>query len=396
MKKNMHTPNDFRQYLFQFLYGDGLEIDQNLNAEERKSFVRKKIKKIWTYAGLLFLIFVLESIVEFRDTIPQDNAFLMIILPFLAFLFLTLGLLDSLKLWIRNRRIDRMQKSSTQTAMDSTNNVQATELEQSESKRLKPEPPEKERQETINKPETINKTDNTDPASEKMNNDHFSQSFFRQLDKIREQEPLIGAKMGAENIWNLLMSAFKEPDGRINAKAVLLWTSGLAGYACQASAWEKARLDGKKPELFSVQTKNGKNFYMGEGINSPLLSGQNSVWNLAAGIYQKLEPSRPLPDIKDLVQKSAAVIGNEDYKVWNEIDPYQMVKEYGQCWKLIEDIVTSCCKSPDEWSLLFGLVLQKALQMTVKVTPPGQNCLEMAMENALFTSKMDIIEELRK
>lgn len=90
------------------------------------------------------------------------------------------------------------------------------------------------------------------------------------------------------------------------------------------------------------------------------------------------------------------MIGNEDYKVWNEIDPYQMLKEYAQFWKLLEDIVASCCKSPDEWPLLFGLVLQKALQMTVKAAPPEQNCLEMAMENALFTSKMDIIEELQK
>lgn len=391
MKKNTHTPNnDFRQYLFQFLYGDGLKIDQNLNAGERKSFVRKKLKKTWTYAGLLFLIFAVYSVVESRDTIFQDSAFLMIILPFLAFLFLTLGLLDSLKLWLRNRRIDRMQKSPTKTATNNTDNVQITEQEQPEAKRLKPEPPKKERL------ETINKTEKSNPANDNMNDDRFSQSVFRQLDKVREQEPLIGAKMGAENIWNLFLSAFKEPDGRINAKAVLLWTSGLAGYACQLSAWEKARLDGKSPELFSVQTKDGKNFYMGEGINRPLLSGQNSIWNLAAGIYQKSEPSRPLPDIQELMKKSVAVIGNEDYKVWNEIDPYQMLKEYVQFWKLLEDIVTSCCKSPDEWPLLFGLVLQKALQMTVKVMPPEQNCLEMAMENALFTSKMNIIEELQK
>lgn len=391
MKKNKHTSNnDFRQHLFQFLYGDGLKIDPNLNAEERKSFVRKKFKKIWTYVGLFFLLFGLYSIVEFRDTILQNSSFLIIILLFLAFLFLTLGLLDSLKLWLRNRRIDKMQKSSIKTAINNTNNVQATEQEQLESKRIKPELHQKERS------EIINKTEKPNHANDNINVDYLSQSFFRQLDKVCEQEPLTGAKMGAENIWNLFLSIFKEPDGRINAKTVLLWTSGLAGYVCQLSAWEKARLDGKKPELFSVQTKDGKNFYIGEGINRPLLSGQNSIWNLAAGIYQKFEPSRPLPDITELMKKSIAVIGNEDYKVWNEIDPYQMLKEYTQFWKLHEDIVTSCCKSPDEWPLLFGLVLQKALQMTVKVMPPKQDCLEMAMENALFTSKMDMIEGLQK
>lgn len=391
MKKNTHTSNnDFRQHLFQFLYGDGLKIDPNLNAEERKSFVRKKFKKIWTYVGLFFLLFGLYSIVEFRDTILQNSSFLIIILLFLAFLFFTLGLLDSLKLWLRNRKIDKMQKSSIKTAINNTNNVQTTEQEQLESKRIKPELHQKERS------EIINKTEKPNHANDNINVDYLSQSFFRQLNKVCEQEPLTGAKMGAENIWNLFLSMFKEPDGRINAKTVLLWTSGLAGYACQLSAWEKARLDGKSPELFSVQTKDGKNFYMGEGINRPLLSGQNSIWNLAAGIYQKLEPSRPLPDITELMKKSISVIGNEDYKVWNEIDPYQMLKEYTQFWKLHEDIVTSCCKSPDEWPLLFGLVLQKALQMTVKVTPPKQDCLEMAMENALFTSKMDIIEGLQK
>ena len=382
MKKNTHTSNnDFRQHLFQFLYGDGLKIDPNLNAEERKSFVRKKFKKIWIYVGLFFLLFGLYSIVEFRDTILQNSSFLIIILLFLAFLFLTLGLLDSLKLWLRNRTIDN----------NTTNvHVQTTEQEQLESKRIKPELHQKEWS------EIINKTEKPNHANDNINVDYLSQSFFRQLNKVCEQEPLTGAKMGAENIWNLFLSMFKESDGRINAKTVLLWTSGLAGYACQISTWEKARLDGKSPELFSVQTKDGKNFYMGEGINRPLLSGQNSIWNLAAGIYQKLEPSRPLPDITELMKKSISVIGNEDYKVWNEIDPYQMLKEYTQFWKLHEDIITSCCKSPDEWPLLFGLVLQKALQMTVKVMPPKQDCLEMAMENALFTSKMDMIEGLQK
>ena len=68
-----------------------------------------------------------------------------------------------------------------------------------------------------------------------------------------------------------------------------------------------------------VQTKDGKNFYMGDSINNPLLSDQNSIWNLAAGICQKLEPSRPLPNIKELVKQTVDMIGNENYKMWNEI-----------------------------------------------------------------------------
>lgn len=195
MKKNTHTSNnDFRQHLFQFLYGDGLKIDPNLNAEERKSFVRKKFKKIWIYVGLFFLLFGLYSIVEFRDTILQNSSFLIIILLFLAFLFFTLGLLDSLKLWLRNRKIDKMQKSSIKTAINNTNNVQATEQEQLESKRIKPELHQKEWS------EIINKTEKPNHANDNINVDYLSQSFFRQLNKVCEQEPLTGAKMGAENV----------------------------------------------------------------------------------------------------------------------------------------------------------------------------------------------------
>ncbi len=356
MKNNTHKSDDSRQFLFRFLYGDGLKIDPNLNAEERKKYVRERIKKIWIYNGFLFLFVIFFS--EIQDNFSQDRSYFIILLIFIASIFIVLGSIDCIKLLIRNHKIDNMQASIQTKNNDKT------------------------------------KASNTSNDNQPAATGHFEQAFYRQLGEAREQDPLIGAKTGAEDIWNMLIKAFTEPDGRINAKAVLLWASGLAGFVCQVSAWEKARLNGKSPELFSVQTKDGKNFYMGDSINNPLLSDQNSIWNLAAGICQKLEPSRPLPNIKELVKQTVDMIGNENYKMWNEINPELMVKEYGDFWKLIKNKVADYCKSPDEWPLLFGLVLQKALQMTVKVTPPEQNCLEMAMENALFTSKMDIVEEL--
>lgn len=58
MKNNTHKSDDSRQFLFRFLYGDGLKIDPNLNAEERKKYVRERIKKIWIYNGFLFLFVI--------------------------------------------------------------------------------------------------------------------------------------------------------------------------------------------------------------------------------------------------------------------------------------------------------------------------------------------------
>ncbi|MDE7340282.1 MAG: hypothetical protein K2N80_06905 [Lachnospiraceae bacterium] len=392
MKNNMHKSDDSRQFLFRFLYGDGLKIDPSLNAEERKKYVRERIKKIWIYNGFLFLLVIFFS--EIQDNFSQNQSYYMILLIFIASIFIVLGLIDCIKLLIRNRKIDKMQASMNviqDNDVDSRNHNNKYIINQTDTDITNPAV-QTGQAKNNDKAEASNTSNDNQPTAA----GHFEQAFYRQLGEARGQDPLIGAKTGAEDIWNMLIKAFTEPDGRINAKAVLLWSSGLAGFVCQVSAWEKARLDGKSPELFSVQTKDGKNFYMGESINRPLLSDQNSIWNLAAGICQKLEPSRPLPDIQELVKQSVDMIGNENYKMWNEINPEQMVKEYRDFWKLIKNKVTGYCKSPEEWPLLFGLVLQKALQMTVKVTPPEQNCLEMAMENALFTSKMDIIEELRK
>ena len=67
-----------------------------------------------------------------------------------------------------------------------------------------------------------------------------------------------------------------------------------------------------------------------------------------------------------------------------------MALEYVQVWKSLEGKVKNLCNNPNQWPLMFGLVLQKALEMAYKVIPEDMNCLEMPIENALFTVKLDM------
>jgi|GEM_PF-817148 hypothetical protein len=218
----------------------------------------------------------------------------------------------------------------------------------------------------------------------------INQVFKQVLDKAAVEDPLIYAKAGAQEIWNILLTALKEPDGRINANNVLLWASGLSGIACQASVWEKSKLTGTTAQFVVVETINGRKFYMGDALNKPLLESQYSIWSLAAGIYRKLLPYKPLPNLEELVVNCTNMIGNEEYRIWGEVNPYTMVPEYITVWKSLERKIKHSCSNPDDWSLMFGLVLQKALEMSYKVVPEDKNCLEMAMENALFTAKLDM------
>lgn len=231
---------------------------------------------------------------------------------------------------------------------------------------------------------SLNKQDTPQPKKT------INQVFNQYLEKSAVDDPLVYAKVGAQEIWYVITSVLKEPDGRINVNNVLLWTSGLSGIACQASIWEKALQTGTTTELIVIGTTSGRKFYIGNALNKFLLESQYSIWNLAAGTYRQFMPSKPLPDLEELVKQSVNMIGNEEYRIWGEVDPYNMVIEYTKVWKSLESKIKFLCNNPDHWPLMFGLVLQKALEMVNQVLPEDKNCLEMAMENVLFTAKLDI------
>lgn len=313
-----------------FFSGEKIKIDPKLSFDERKKFIRKTLKHVWLETAITFFIGeIILFFMFYKDILSGDTSLSVVIITELMLVLASvlLCVLDGVKLILQNRKINKQQKERIQL-----------------------------------------------------------------INSKRAEDPLIGAKMGAEEIWHKLLKAFTENDGRLNATILMLWTSGLAGCACQLSAWEKAEITGESPEILVFTAIDGRNFYTGDAINAPLITNEYSVWHLAAGMYHELEPTKPLPDIDNLVGETITMLTEENYKMWGQINPHEMLNGYKHVWdNAIKNTITDFCKDPDEWPILFGYVLQKTIQLVIKIFPSDQSCLEMIMRNALFTSRLDIM-----
>lgn len=111
-------------WLRKLLYGsfiDDLEINPNLNANDRKKICKKHIKKVWKFNGALFLATVIYSGIRlnFHFNNGLRNADIAVIFLIVS-TFLILSLFDTAKLLLRNRKIDKMQKVKNNTG-NSTN-----------------------------------------------------------------------------------------------------------------------------------------------------------------------------------------------------------------------------------------------------------------------------------
>ena len=223
-----------------------------------------------------------------------------------------------------------------------------------------------------------------------MNQEKLDEIFFAQIEKQREQNPLIGAQLGAKEIYQRLMEAIREPDGRLNVNPLLLACSGLAGMSCQMTVREIAEQKEipVKSALIEIGCQNGTRYYMGDNLNYFLLENQYSVWSLAAGIYHKIAPDAKIPDIHQYAADCVSHLGDENYKVWGMFSESELILSNRQLWESLYPTAKKFCKTFHEIPVLFGLALQSAIQDCSKVTEPGK-CLAMAMEHALLAAKLD-------
>ena len=127
---------------------------------------------------------------------------------------------------------------------------------------------------------------------------------FAQIEEQRKEDPYIGVKLGAEDIYHILCNSMRDSDGKIDGNSLLFYTAGLTGYVCQAAVWEKyiARQNMPVNQVFEVvSTEIGKDFYFGEAVNQHVLTSAYSIWKLVAGMYQHLYQGAPVPDIIPIV-----------------------------------------------------------------------------------------------
>ena len=64
------------------------------------------------------------------------------------------------------------------------------------------------------------------------------------------------------------------------------------------------------------------------------------------------------PDMREILAENIKNISNTEYRISGKYDPKDIYKEVTECWNGIYDNMTGkWCKNPDEWPVLFGIVL---------------------------------------
>jgi hypothetical protein len=200
----------------------------------------------------------------------------------------------------------------------------------------------------------------------------------------RKEDPLIGAKLGAKEVVQWLLGAFKDQKG-VHVESFLAALGSLAGHACQASVRER------NLPLQTVQGADGCKYWFGDALNKPLAEDRYSVWGLAAGAAQKNGCTR-LPDVAAILKHVAATVGGPEFgipRIPAAHTPGDIPANYVRAlWPKLTPMFPDFCADAAEWPVLMGLALQEALIMTREALDPCLG-LQIVMECAIPMSKID-------
>lgn len=220
--------------------------------------------------------------------------------------------------------------------------------------------------------------------------DAASQAFFQALAERSKTDPLIGAQMGAKELNQRLMQALKNERG-VHIESLIAVLGALAGYACQASVRELAKAQGL-PEtalMTSVQTKDGRTFFVGEALNRALVTTQYSVWGIAAAGAEDAGCAT-LPDIAEVFGHVNASVGSASFGHYRVAGnkPGDLPANYLAMWPDVQAIIVRFCPDPAQWPVLLAIALRDAIIWGKAVLNPCL-ALSLAMDTAVAMSMLD-------
>lgn len=182
---------------------------------------------------------------------------------------------------------------------------------------------------------------------------------------------------GAGHIIDMFRHYFSTPQG-VDLRRALVFTAALAGHACHRA------VKAEKGTFAVVTDKNGKNYYFGDDLNRYLLENSMSVAGFCIAVTGLTRG-----DVLAAVRKCANEIGNRDYTVCG-YNPGALYQEVSDCWDGIFDNMTAqYCKTPSEWPVLYGIVLQNCLMNAPDAGAPEEEAGRIALESAVYMSKLD-------
>lgn len=188
----------------------------------------------------------------------------------------------------------------------------------------------------------------------------------------------------ASAIIKMFKNVFDSPTG-FDAQKALLFTSGLAGYACHQA------VKANKEFFVVVEKVDHKKFYFGDDLNKYLLEDKYSVLSFCNGFFENFAEGETCPNAIEIVNKVVAAIAreNSNYKIWDAYHPRQVYLNVKNCWNGIYDNMTAVyCQSPQEWPVLFAIVLQN-IMIIASQNMQKSTIYCMALECAIYISKMD-------
>jgi len=234
-------------------------------------------------------------------------------------------------------------------------------------------------------------------AEHRSDLDPQTEALIRAIREKSNENPLIGAKIGANEILNSLLETMKDDKG-VHSESLLCALGSLGGYAAQASIRAQNLAKGlpETTSLHCVECTDGSKFYLGDSLNSALAGGQYSVLSLAAAAAESLGMTgmseNYVPMIEELLDHTMSTMGGQDFgipRLPQQHMPASNPIEYAKLWPVIHSKIYLFCPDPSHWPVLFGIAIQNAMDMAKNAIVPSV-AIKIIMESAVPMSKIDL------
>lgn len=150
-------------------------------------------------------------------------------------------------------------------------------------------------------------------------------------------------------------------------------------------------LDSRAAGIIDVECNDGQKYYMGDPVNFLLLEGPQSVWALSAGMAQHLGDT-DLLDVGEIAGYVAGTICGDAFGIPRLPDGHTTsdspVNYVQNLWQTVLPDVDHRAPEPLERVVLFGLAIQKVMEIAKDVIPPSA-ALRIVMECAIPMAKLD-------
>jgi hypothetical protein len=223
-------------------------------------------------------------------------------------------------------------------------------------------------------------------------------SLYESINRQREANPYVGINIGKTEVLAKITNALAQSNPKgVHAESLFCILGALAGFSCQTALFFRCISEGKSV-LMGLNVlgpcENGKCYFFGHALNDQLVEAKHSVWTLSAGYAQKLG-CKDLPNLEELFDYVSSSYGKNNFGVPRYSNPTNTASDLPivylkNIWPVLLPTIKYFCPNPNEWPVLFGHVIQEAMEQTKDIIPP-RDALVIVMESAVPMSKIDWI-----